>query len=91
MQTYTMAELGKSPKKVCGEKLPVLITSNGKPQNIIINVVDIPIDESISLAQELYGQYCIRQMRKISQANGNANLTMDEIQAEIDAFRAEHD
>ena len=87
MQTYTMADLGKSPKTVCSEAEPVLITSNGRPQNLVLNIDGMPIDESISLAQELYGQYCIRQMRRISQGNGNASLTDEEIQAEIDAVR----
>ncbi len=87
MQTYTMAELGKSPKKVCSEQQPVLITSNGKPQNIVINVADIPVDESISLAQELYGQYCIRQLRALSKTNKTDALTDDDIQAEIQATR----
>lgn len=89
MQTYTIADLGKTPKKVCDEQQPVLITSNGKPKNIVINVSDMPIDESISLAQELYGQYCIRQLRSLSRQNGLGTMTDDEIETEIDAARSE--
>ncbi len=87
MQTYTMAELGRSPRKVCSEQLPVLITSNGKPQNIVINVSGIPVDESVSLAQELYGQYCVRQMRAASRALGNDSLSDEDVQAEIESAR----
>jgi PHD/YefM family antitoxin component YafN of YafNO toxin-antitoxin module len=88
MQTYTVAELGRSPKNVCTQEKPVLITNNGKPQNLIFNIKDLPIDQSISLAQELYGRYCIKQMQNDSVARGLNELTDEEIEAEIQAVRA---
>ncbi|MDR1014312.1 MAG: hypothetical protein LBL86_04965 [Coriobacteriales bacterium] len=88
MQTYTIAELGRSPKSVCTQKEPVLITNNGKPQNLVFNVRDLPIDQSVSLAQELYGRYCVRQMQNDSVARGLDRLSDEEIEAEIQAARA---
>jgi PHD/YefM family antitoxin component YafN of YafNO toxin-antitoxin module len=88
MQTYTIAELGRSPKSVCTQEEPVLITNNGKPQNLIFNIKDLPIDQSISLAQELYGRYCIKQIQNDSVARGLDKLTDEEIEAEIQAARA---
>ncbi|MDR0843163.1 MAG: hypothetical protein LBP68_07085 [Acidobacteriota bacterium] len=88
MQTYTMADLGQSPKKVCAENEPVLITNNGRPQSIIINVREFPIDQSISLAQELYGRYCVRQLRRRAVDTGLDALSDDELHAEIAATRS---
>lgn len=88
MQTYTMAELGRSTKAVCAEVEPVLITSNGKPQSIVINVADLPVDESVSLAREIYGQHCIRQMRGLSRLKGLDVLDDAAIEAEIAAARS---
>lgn len=87
MNTCTMAELGRSPKSVCGERQPVLVTSNGKPQSIIINVSGLPVDDSVSLAGELHGRLCVSRMRELARQTGAEAMSDEEIQAEIDAVR----
>jgi PHD/YefM family antitoxin component YafN of YafNO toxin-antitoxin module len=84
-----MADPAKSPKKVCTEPEPVLITNNGRPQNIIINVSDLPVDGSVMLARELHGKACVRQLQRLSHQQGLDTMTLDEINAEIAAARAE--
>ncbi|MDR0350707.1 MAG: hypothetical protein LBH64_04055 [Coriobacteriales bacterium] len=88
METYTMAELNRNLKRVCAQPEPSLITNKGKPQSLLINVADLPIDESISFAQELYGRYCVQQTQRQAAQNGLADMSMEEIDAEIAAVRA---
>lgn len=87
MQTYTIGELSKKAKTVCGQEEPVLITNNGRPCSLVFNISDLPINESISFAQELYGRFCIDQMQKQAAKAGLDSLPLDEINAEIAASR----
>jgi hypothetical protein len=89
MDTYTMADLGRNPKNVCTRVEPSLITNNGKPQNIIFNVKNLPIDQSIMLSKELYGRYCFQQMQNDAVARGLDKMTDAEIDAEIRSAKAE--
>lgn len=53
MNTYTVAELTRQVSAVLSQQEPVLITSKGKPQNIIINVSGVPVDKIVDLAREI--------------------------------------
>jgi hypothetical protein len=87
MKTYTIGELSKNPKRVCANNSPVLVTNNGRPQSLVLNIENFPIDQSINLAQELYGRYCYEQIQQQSIENGLNTITLDEINQEIAAAR----
>lgn len=88
MQTCTMVEPGKSLRKVNSEGQPTLIASNGKPQSIVINVSGLPVNETVSLAQEPCGQHCIRQPHSMSHERGLDGMAEEDIRVETDASRA---
>jgi hypothetical protein len=88
MNTYTIAELNRNPKPICAEKDPVLITSKGHPQSIMINIEELPIDVSIDLARDLYGRLCYEAIQKQAMFAGLNKMTDEDIEAEIKASRA---
>lgn len=92
MEFVSVRELSKSPK-VAFEKLTTdgkaVITNNGQPQAILVRVDASSFENTLSLLQKLEFMQNLTEMRLISQHNGNSNMTLDEINAEIAAVRAE--
>lgn len=60
-----------------------------------MNTKRISADKLISLLMpkesemDPVGFWALQNMRRISKLNGNSNMTLDEINAEIDAYRKE--
>lgn len=88
MRTYTMAELSRSAKAICESDEPSIITSNGHPQNLVFNITDLPVDEAIAMARDIYGRYCVRRLRAVAQEQGTSRLTDAQIEEQIAAVRA---
>jgi hypothetical protein len=92
MEFVSVRELSESPK-VAFEKLTTdgkaVITNNGQPQAILVRVDASSFETTLSLLQKLEFMQNLTEMRLISQHNGNSNMTLDEINAEIAAVRAE--
>jgi hypothetical protein len=63
------------------------VTNNGRPQSIVLNIEDLPIDQSIQMAQDLYGRYCYEQIQRMAEENGLDKITDAEIESEIAAVR----
>ena len=92
MEFVSVRELSKSPK-VAFEKLTTagkaVITNNGQPQAILVRVDASSFETTLSLLQKLEFMQNLAEMRLISRSNGNARMTLNEINAEIAAARAE--
>jgi PHD/YefM family antitoxin component YafN of YafNO toxin-antitoxin module len=92
MEFVSVRELSKSPK-LAFEKLTTdgkaVITNNGQPQAILVRVDASSFENTLSLLQKLEFMQNLTEMRLISRHNGNSNMTLDEINAEIAAARAE--
>jgi hypothetical protein len=92
MEFVSVRELSKSPK-VAFEKLTTdgkaVITNNGQPQAILVRVDASSFENTLSLLQKLEFMQNLTEMRLISRHNDNSNMTLDEINAEIAAVRAE--
>jgi hypothetical protein len=92
MEFVSVRELSKSPK-LAFEKLitdgKAVITNNGQPQAILVRVDASSFENTLSLLQKLEFMQNLTEMRLISRHNGNSNMTLDEINAEIAAARAE--
>ena len=87
MKTYTMAELSRSAKKICNENEPVIITNNGKPQCIMVNIEDAPIDEVVDFFTDTLGTWALRRAQERSVAMGADSMSLDDINAEIQLAR----
>jgi PHD/YefM family antitoxin component YafN of YafNO toxin-antitoxin module len=92
MEFVSVRELSKSPKLVF-DKLTTdgkaVITNNGQPQAIVVKVDASSFESTLSLLQKLEFMQNLTELRLISLRNGNSHMTLDEINAEIAAARAE--
>ena len=92
MDFLTIRELSKYPKdtltRLSKDGMAVL-TNNGKPQALIFKIDEESFERTLSLLQKLELMQGISEMRLTSLRNGNANMTLDEINAEIAAARKE--
>ena len=92
MEFVSVRELSKSPK-IAFDKLTTegkaVITNNGQPQAILVKVDASSFETTLSLLQKLEFMQNLAEMRLISRSNGNARMTLNEINAEIAAARAE--
>ena len=90
MQFLTIRELSKSPKEALvklNESRKALITNNGKPQALMLKIDPNNLEKTLSLLQKLEFMQNLTDMRLESIKNGNAKMTLDAINAEIQAVR----
>jgi hypothetical protein len=92
MEFLSVRELSKSPKLAL-DKLMIdgkaVITNNGKPQAIMFKVDAANFEKTLSIVQQLEFTQALTNMQFESLRNGNSNMTLDEINAEIKAARLE--
>ncbi|MDR2717038.1 MAG: hypothetical protein LBB89_03100 [Treponema sp.] len=90
MQFLTIRELSKSPAetltKLGGDGKAVL-TNNGKPQALLFKIDGNSFEKTLSMLQKLEFLQNLTEMRLTSMKNGNSGMTIDEINAEINAVR----
>jgi len=90
MQFMTVRELSKSPKDTLtklSKDGKAVLTNNGKPQALIIKIDGENFERTLSLLQKLEFMQNLAEMRLTSLQNGNAGMSLDEINAEIAAAR----
>ena len=90
MEFMTVRELSKSPKETLtrlSKDGKAVLTNNGKPQALIIKIDGDRFEQTLSLLQKLEFMQNLTEMRLTSLKNGNANMSLDEINAEIAAAR----
>jgi len=92
MQFVSVRELSKSPKAALAKLTAdgkAVITNNGQPQAILVKVDSFSFESTLALIQQLEFAQTIAAMQQESLRNGNSNMTLDEINAEIKAARLE--
>jgi len=90
MEFMTVRELSKSPKDTLSKLSrdgKAVLTNNGKPQALIFKIDGESFERTLSLLQKLEFMQNIGEMRLTSLRNGNAGMSLDEINAEIAAVR----
>ena len=90
MEFMTVRELSKSPKDTLtrlSKDGKAVLTNNGKPQALIFRIDEENFECTLALLQKLEFMQNLTEIRLVSIQNGNANMTMDEINAEIAAAR----
>ena len=90
MQFLTIRELSKSPKEALTkitEDGKAVLTNNGKPQALIFRIDGDNFERTLTLIQKLEFMLNLADMRLTSMINGNSNMTLEEINAEIKAAR----
>jgi hypothetical protein len=91
MEFLTVRDFRTSPKSVW-EKLnnnnEIVVTNNGKPTALMLNVRDGELEELISAVRQAKAMRSISNMRLIAAENGY--MSDEEIEAEISAYRQEN-
>jgi len=92
MEFMTVRDLSKSPKDTLtrlSKDGKAVLTNNGKPQALIFKIDGESFERTLSLLQKLEFMQNLTEMRLASLKNGNAGMSLDEINAEIAAARKE--
>jgi len=90
MLFYSVRDLNTSSKEVwqsLSDNGEVVITNNGRPTAIMINVDGADLEETIAAIRQANTMKAINRMRMASQRNGTSALSDEDIQAEVDAVR----
>jgi Phd_YefM. len=67
----------------------IIVTSKGKPKAIMIQVNESDFEETLSILNQIKLTKTISNIRATAQQNGSAEMTMEEIDAEIAQYRKE--
>lgn len=94
MKCITVRDFRTNPGKI-GMELPeeqeMVITHNGRPIAILTPVSDSELDESLKAVRAARAANAVRNMQMVSINRGNASLTDNEIENEIEAARSGKD
>lgn len=88
MNFYTVRDLRNTPKNIwdnLSSDGEVVITNNGKPTAIMIDIADGSFEETIKAVRQAKAMIAFNSMRQKSAINGY--MTDEEIEAEISAVR----
>jgi len=92
MKFYTVRELSNNTKAVqetIKSEGEAVITNNGKPWALMVDISDSDLFNTITMMRRAKAASAISQLRKDAVSSGKADMTLDEINAEIKASRAE--
>ena len=90
MEFMTVRELSKSPKDTLtrlSKDGKAVLTNNGRPQALIFKIDGENSERTLSILQKLEFMQNLTEMRLTSMRNGNADMSLDEINTEIAAAR----
>jgi antitoxin (DNA-binding transcriptional repressor) of toxin-antitoxin stability system len=66
-----------------------MVTRGGKPIAIVIPVTESGFEDALEEASRMEGMQALRSLQEQARANGLDKMTLEEIQAEIQASRKE--
>lgn len=92
MQFYSVRDLNTSPKEIwlkLAESGEIVITNNGKPAALMIDVANGDVEETISAVRQANAMRAVNRMRLQARQTGADSLSAEEIQNEIAAARKE--
>jgi hypothetical protein len=90
MEFLSISDLSKSPKfafDCLAADGKAIITNNGKPQAIMLKIDDSNFQKTLDMIQQLEFAQSVANMQQESSKNGNDKMTLEEINAEINAAR----
>ena len=67
----------------------VVLTTNGKPRALVIDIPDGDLEMSLKMISSARATLALQRIRSNALAQGNADMSTEEIDAEIAAYRAE--
>jgi PHD/YefM family antitoxin component YafN of YafNO toxin-antitoxin module len=92
MKFLSMRELRSSTNQIrdmlAGDG-KIIVTNNGKPTALMLEISENTLEETLVDLRRLRAKRALRELQEASAKNGTADMTMDAIDAEIAAARAE--
>lgn len=90
MQFYTVRDLRTQPKQIwkkLAEVHELIITNNGKPSALMLDIGDDNMEEVLALIRQTMAMRATHKIRLSSLLNDRDNISDEEIEAEIAAVR----
>lgn len=87
MDTVTVAEIGRTPGAILGRSESLIVTNNGRAQNLVINVSGMDIDAVVDLARSMQARSALASLRKQARAVQD-DISIEDIDDEVTAARA---
>lgn len=90
---YSVRDLRTYPREVwrsLAELGEVVITNNGKPTALMIEVNDADLEDTLDAIRQAKAMRAVNRMRLSSRLKGTSAMTMDEVDLEIKASREEN-
>jgi prevent-host-death family protein len=90
MKFITVRDLRSTPAQVWKE-LPgeqeIVITNNGKPIALLTPLSDVDLEDTVTAVRRARAITALKKVRSLSLKKGLSELTMEEINKEIQEFR----
>jgi antitoxin (DNA-binding transcriptional repressor) of toxin-antitoxin stability system len=90
MKFITVRDFRTTPAQIWKD-LPaeqeIVITNNGKPIALLTPLSDADIEDTVSAVRRARAATALKKMRGLSIKAGRSEMTMEEISAEIQAYR----
>lgn len=90
MNFYGMRELSNNTKNVMtsvNQNGSAVITDNGKPAALMISISEENFEATLDAVRQMRARQAVDALRKQARMNFPEGMSMDEIDAEIDAAR----
>lgn len=90
MRFVTVRDLRNKPAQVrqsLKKEKDIVLTSNGKPFAIVTLTSEESVEKNLSMMRRIRAENAMVSMQKRSMEMGNDKLSLDEINAEINAVR----
>lgn len=92
MNFYTVRDLRTHPREIwekLSEAHEVIITNNGKPNALMIEIDDESLEDVLSSVRQSVAMRAVNKLRLASIRSGRSEMTAEEIEAEISKVREE--
>lgn len=92
MKFLSMRDLRMSTtqiKKMLMDDGTIIVTNNGKPAALMLEINESTLESVLTDLRQVRAKRALRELQKESIAKGTSEMTMDEIEAEIETARRE--
>jgi hypothetical protein len=92
MQFLTVKEFSSKPRQtseILKKNGEIVLTKNGKPSMLVMDIADRDFMLITDMLRRMEGLALLEQVRNTAMEKGGNDLSMDQINTEIDAYRRE--
>jgi prevent-host-death family protein len=93
VSTISISELKQQPDEQwlkSADKEDLILTSQGEPVAVLLPINAQSLEPTLSTLRSVRAMLALEALQRAAEANGTCGLSMQEIDAEIDAARQSH-